>query len=277
MERLGLGPDVVHARNRQIVYGRMTGWGQSGPLSARAAHDINYIATTGALHAIGTGESGPVVPLNLVGDYGGGSLYLIAGILAALLEARSSGAGQVVDAAITDGVISMMANTITQAGRSEFREQRGTNIGDGSRPWYSVYETSDGRHATIGAIEPQFFAEFCRLVGLPVQYHHAQDDPAVWPELRKELQRIFASRTQRQWSELLEGTDACYAPVLPLSEATAHPHHLDRKAFVSIAGITQPAPAPRFSRTPSAIQGPPPRSASELADVVHRWALAANR
>jgi alpha-methylacyl-CoA racemase len=271
MERLGLGPDVVAARNPRLVYGRMTGWGQEGPLAQAAGHDINYIAITGALHAIGPAGGAPVPPLNLVGDYGGGSLYLIVGILAALHEAKQSGKGQVVDAAMSDGVVSLMTNFVTQSLRGVFMEQRGSNLLDGGAPWYGVYETSDGKHVCIGSIEPQFFADICRRLDVPEALHDVQPDRARWPALRAELERIFRGRTQAEWVALLEGTDVCFAPVLPLSEAPAHPHNAARKAFVDIEGVRQPAPAPRFSRTPSAIQGPAPSEPAAAADVLARW------
>jgi alpha-methylacyl-CoA racemase len=270
MERLGFGPEVVQQRNPRLVYARMTGWGQDGPLAQSAGHDINYIALTGALHAIGPAER-PVPPLNLLGDYGGGSLYLVAGILAALHERSHSGRGQVVDAAITDGVTSLMTLFLGQAQRGAFREQREANLLDGGAPWYGVYETADGQHVSFGAIEPQFFARFCDLAGLAPQWQQARNDRARWPELRTELQALFRQRTRAGWSELLEGTDACVAPVLPLSQARAHPHNQARGAFVDIEGVTHAAPAPRFSRTPSAIQGPPPRAATMASEVLSRW------
>jgi len=272
MERLGLGPDVVAARNPRLVYGRMTGWGQEGPLAQAAGHDINYISITGALHAIGPAGGPPVPPLNLVGDYGGGSLYLIVGILAALHEAQRSGRGQVVDAAMSDGVVSLMTNFVTQSLRGVFREQRGSNLLDGGAPWYGVYETSDGKHVCIGSIEPQFFADICQRLDVPEDLRDAQPDRARWTALRAVFERTFRGKTQAEWVALLEGTDVCFAPVLPLSEAPAHPHNAARKAFVDVEGVRHPAPAPRFSRTPSAIQGPAPSEAAAAAHVLARWA-----
>ena len=271
MERLGLGPDAVAARNPRLVYGRMTGWGQHGPLAQAAGHDLNYIAITGALHAIGPAGGTPVPPLNLVGDYGGGSLYLVVGLLAALHEARQSGRGQVVDAAITDGVISMMANFVGHAMRGSFREQRGSNMLDGGAPYYGAYETADGQHVSIGPIEPQFFAELCERLGVRESLRGAQHDRARWAEMRSELERIFKTRSRAEWSALLEGTDACFAAVLPLSEARLHPHNVAREAFVDLQGVGHPAPAPRFSRTPSAIQGPAPVDTTPSAEVLARW------
>lgn len=272
MERLGLGPDVIAARNPRLVYGRMTGWGQHGPLSQAAGHDINYIAIAGALHAIGPAGGPPVPPLNLVGDYGGGSLYLIVGLLAALHEAHRSGQGQVVDAAMTDGVISLMSNFVTQGLRGTFKEQRGTNLLDGGAPWYGVYETADAQHICIGSIEPQFFAEICERLGVPAELQDVQPDRARWPALRATFERIFKGKTQAEWVALLEGTDVCFAPVLPLSAVAKHPHNVARQAFVDVEGVSHPAPAPRFSRTPSAIQGPMPSEATAATDVLARWA-----
>ncbi|MDR6535086.1 CaiB/BaiF CoA-transferase family protein [Variovorax soli] len=271
MERLGFGPDAVLARNPRIVYGRMTGWGQEGPLAQAAGHDLNYIAISGALHAIGPKDGAPVPPLNLIGDYGGGSLYLIVGVLAALRESNLSGRGQVVDAAMTDGAASLMTNFVSQQMRGVFGETRGSNLLDGGAPYYRVYETADGEHVTLGAIEPQFFSEFCERVGVPSELHHAQHDRAQWPRLHDEFARIFKQKTQEEWTAALEGTDVCFAPVLPLSRAQMHPHNRARNTFVEVEGVRQPAPAPRFSRTPSQIQGPAPKQPTPAADVLQRW------
>lgn len=272
MERLGFGPDAVAARNPRLVYGRMTGWGQHGPLAQAAGHDINYISIAGALHAIGPAGGAPVPPLNLVGDYGGGSLYLIVGILAALHEAKRSGQGQVVDAAMSDGVISLMSNFISHSRRGLFKEERGSNLLDGGAPYYRVYETADGQHICIGSIEPQFFKDLCERVSLPASLHEAQQDRTRWPEMHAEFERIFRGKTRDEWVALLEGTDVCFAPVLPLSEVPAHPHNVARQAFVDVEGVSHPAPAPRFSRTPSAIQGPTPSGAVTPSVVQARWA-----
>ncbi len=271
MERLGLGPEIVARRNPRLVYGRMTGWGQQGPLAAAAGHDINYIAITGALYAIGTADGGPLPPLNLVGDYGGGSLYLVVGLLAALLEAQRSGRGQVVDAGISDGVIHLMSNLVGRQLRGAYAERRGANLLDGGHPYYASYETADGRHVAIGAIEPQFFAELCRRLPLPPALWDAQVDPARWPQLREAIAARVRQRTQAEWVELLEGSDCCFAPVLPLSEVPRHPHNVARQAFVQVAGVAQPAPAPRFSRTPSAVQGPAGPAAWPLEQALQRW------
>jgi alpha-methylacyl-CoA racemase len=271
MERLGLGPDEVAARNPRLVYGRMTGWGQEGPLAQAAGHDINYIALTGALHAIGPAGGAPVPPLNLVGDYGGGSLYLVVGILAALYESRRSGRGQVVDAAITDGVNSLMSLFATFALRGAFCEQRGTNELDGGAPYYGVYQTADDKHVSIGPIEPQFFADLCERLGIDPSLRDAQRDRARWPALRAELARVFRSKTRDAWVSALEGSDACFAPVLALGEAPSHPHNAMRGAFVDVEGTRHPAPAPRFSRTMSAIQGPAPSSPQAMHAAIGRW------
>ena len=271
MERLELGPDQVAARNPRLIYGRMTGWGQSGPLAQAAGHDINYIALSGALHAIGPAGSPPVPPLNIVGDYGGGSLYLLVGILAALHEAGRSGLGQVVDAAITDGTLSLMSHYVASAMRGTFVEERGHNVLDGGAPWYSVYETADAKFVSIGPIEPQFFAELCERVGIDPSLRHSQHDRSRWPALRAELSRIFRQQSRDEWSIRLEGSDACFAPVLALSETEAHPHNRSRESFVEVDGVMHPAPAPRFSRTPSSIQAAAPRQAHDIDEAILRW------
>lgn len=271
MERLGLGPAQVAQRNPKLVYARMTGWGQQGPLAQAAGHDINYISLSGALAAIGPAAGAPVPPLNLVGDYGGGSLYLVVGILAAVIEARRSGQGQVVDAAICDGVNSLMSLFHVQALRGSFREQRGANMLDGGAPYYTVYATADAKHVSLGPIEPKFFALLCEKIGLPEPLRDAQNDRARWPALHEAMACIFKTRSRAAWCELLEGSDVCFAPVLGLSEAAAHPHHQARTAFVDVDGVEHPAPAPRFSRTPSTIQGPAPAAAVAVPDLLARW------
>jgi alpha-methylacyl-CoA racemase len=271
MERLGFGPEMVAARNPRLVYGRLTGWGQTGPLARTAAHELNYLAITGALHAIGPRGGPPVPPLNLVGDYGGGSLFLVMGILAALHESKQSGCGQVVDAAISDGVASLMGNLIGHAMRGTYNERRGENLLDGGAPWYCPYETADGEYVTIAAVEPQFFALLCERIGVQPALRDAQHDRARWCALRAEFTRIFRSRSRAEWCALLEGTDACFAPVLRLSEATEHPHNAARAVFVEVDGVRQPAPSPRFSRTPASIQGGPPPHATAVEGVLARW------
>ncbi len=271
MERLGLGPDVISKLNPMLVYGRMTGWGQEGPLSQAAGHDINYISIAGALAAIGLAGGAPVPPLNLVGDYGGGSLYLVMGVLAALLEARRSGKGQVVDAAICDGVISLMSTNAAHTLRGTYREQRGQNVLDGGAPYYGVYETSDGKHVSVGPIEPNFFSLLCEKIGIDQSLRDAQNDRSRWPSLRADMSAIFKRRTRDEWSNILEGTDVCFAPVLPLSEAALHPHNVARNAFVDVAGIQHPAPAPRFSRTPSAVPTSTSVTPITTTTVLARW------
>lgn len=269
MERLGLGPEEACRRNPGLVYARMTGWGQDGPLARTAGHDINYIALAGALHAIGPRER-PVPPLNLLGDYGGGSLYLVAGILAALFERVQSGRGQVVDAAIVDGVTSLMTQFVGMGLRGNLMERRESNMLDGAAPWYTVYETGDGQHVSVGAIEPQFFAELCQRIGLAPEWAAAQDDRARWPDLRAELAAVFRTRSRDEWAALLQDTDSCVAPVLSLSEAARHTHNTQRGTFVAVGGVAQPAPAPRFSRTQAQAR-PVAREATPGDQVVARW------
>lgn len=271
MERLGLGPSAVFARNSALVYGRMTGWGQEGPLAQAAGHDINYIALSGALAAIGKKDEPPTPPLNLVGDYGGGSLYLVMGMLAALLEARTSGQGQVVDAAICDGVLSLMTNNHAHTLRGLYQEQRSSNMLDGGAPYYCAYATADGLCVSLGPIEPKFFGLMCQKLELPEQLWDAQNDRARWPSLRRAIASAVARRTREEWCQLLEGTDVCFAPVLTLQESATHPHIQARRGFVNVEGVMQTAPAPRFSRTPSAIKGAAPSAASTVAQVLADW------
>ncbi|WP_022720292.1 CaiB/BaiF CoA-transferase family protein [Rhodopseudomonas sp. B29] len=267
MERLGLGPDNVMVRNPKLVYARMTGWGQSGPLAQAAGHDINYISITGALAAIGPKDR-PVPPLNLVGDFGGGSLYLVTGLLAALLEAGRSGKGQVVDAAMCDGAASLITMFFDMAGARRWTEQRESNMLDGGAHFYGVYECADGQFVSIGSIEPQFYALLRQIAGLDDTAFDAQWDAKQWPALKQKLTALFKTKTRDEWCQLMEGTDICFAPVLTMSEATKHPHMVAREVFIQHEGKTQPAPAPRFSRTPSAAR--PPVQA-ELAGVVRAW------
>jgi alpha-methylacyl-CoA racemase len=269
MERLGLGPEVALRLNPRLVYGRMTGWGQGGPLARTAGHDINYISLSGALHAIGPRER-PVPPLNLLGDYGGGSLYLVSGILAALFERQQSGHGQVVDAAIIDGVTSLMSQFVGMRLRGNFMEERESNMLDGAAPYYTVYQTADGRHISVGALEPQFFAELCERIGLGPEWAAAQGDRSRWPELRHQLAAVFRTRTRDEWTTLLQHTDSCVSPVLSLGEAEHHPHNLLRSAFVDVGGVRQPAPAPRLSRTPGQARTVA-ATAEPAASVIARW------
>lgn len=247
-ERLGLGPDAVHALNAALVYGRLTGWGQTGPLADRAGHDINYISITGALAAIG--EAGrPVPPLNLVGDYAGGSLMLVYGVMAALVSAKTTGKGQVVDTAMTDGSAAIMSLIHSLRASGIWQDKREANIIDGGTPFYRCYETADGEFMAVGAIEPQFFAELIKGLSLDESWCARQYDAAGWPGMKSEFERVFASRTREDWTRIFEPTDACVSPVLTMAEAPAHPHNAARQTFVEIDGFPQPAPAPRFSET----------------------------
>lgn len=249
MERLGLGPDILHGLNSGLIYGRVTGWGQTGPLAQAAGHDINYIALAGALASMGT-SGPPLPPLNLVGDYGGGSMLLAFGILAALIERQSSGRGQVIDAAIIDGVSSLMSLFTGLAASASISMDRGKNLLGGAAPYYRSYICSDGRYIAIGALEPKFFAELLEKLGMDTAWLALQNAHESWPGLEAEFTRIFATRTQAEWCTILETTDACFAPVLTLSEAPHHPHMKARKSYVQMDGQQQSAPAPRFSRTP---------------------------
>src|SRR3954463_4939188 len=266
MERLGLGPDVVLARNPKLVYGRMTGWGQEGPLANAAGHDINYISITGALAAIGPNEA-PVPPLNLVGDFGGGALYLVVGVLAALLEASRSGKGQVVDAAMCDGAASLMSFFFDMTAMGRWTEGRNQNFLDGGAHFYGVYECSCGHFVSIGSIEPQFYALLREHAGLTDADFDAQMDRNAWPALKEKLTNIFKSKTREDWCRIMEGTDICFAPILTMAEAPKHPHNAARNIFVERHGVTQPAPAPRFSRTPSAIRDAEKADIGELTGV----------
>ena len=267
-ERLGLGPDVCLERNPRLVYGRMTGFGQDGKLAQAAGHDLNYISLTGALHAIGPRDGAPVPPLNLIGDYGGGSLYLALGILSALFERNQSGKGQVVDAAMVEGAASLMSIFYGMVAAGTWQTTRGSNLLDGGAPFYSVYETSDGMYVSIAALENKFFAELARLIGLETRFVQEQMNRRLWPELREKMTEIFKRSTRAQWCELLEGTDACFAPVLTIKEAPDHPHNHQRGVFVELNGFTQPAPAPRFSRSVPAAPQPPPEPGAQTQAVL---------
>lgn len=271
MERLGLGPDVVLKRNPKLVYGRMTGWGQEGPLAQAAGHDINYIAITGALDSFRAANGETVSPLNLVGDYGGGALYLVVGVLAAVIEARASGKGQVVDAAMCDGVSSMLTMFHSMKATGRWTDQPRTNLLDGGAPFYRTYECKDGGFMAIGALEPQFYAELRQLAGLSEDCYDRQMDKAGWPNLHEKMTALFKTKTRDEWSALLEGSDACAAAVRGLFDAPNHPHLAARKTFVNVDGHVQPAPAPRFSRTPSSIQGSPAVPPVDAADILSQW------
>ncbi len=272
-ERLGIGPQDCQARNPRLVYGRMTGWGQDGPYAGAAGHDINYIALAGALHGIGRRGEAPVPPLNLVGDFGGGGMYLAFGMVCALLEAQSSGRGQVVDAAMVDGAASLMTLFFGMAGAGLWSGERGTNLLDTGAHFYNVYETADGGYISLGPIEPQFYAELRERLGLHGPEWDQQMDRAAWPELTDELAAVMSQRTRAEWCELLEGTDACFAPVLSPAEAPEHPHNRERGTFVEVAGTLQPGPAPRFSRTPGAIRRPPPHAGQHTDEILAELGL----
>jgi alpha-methylacyl-CoA racemase len=275
-ERLGLGPDVCMARNQRLVYGRMTGWGQEGPYAPTAGHDINYIALAGALHPIGRRGQGPVPPLNLLGDFGGGGMLLALGVCAALVEAGRSGKGQVVDAAMVDGAALLTTMIHAFLAMGIWTDERGVNSLDGAAHYYDAYETADGHYVSIGSIEPQFYAELMRLTGLADDPEFAKpDDREKWPALKERLAGVLKTKTRAQWCDLMEGTDVCFAPVLSLTEAPGHPHNVARQTFVEVAGIAQPAPAPRFSRTPGAIQRPPAHDGQHTDEVLTDWGFTA--
>jgi alpha-methylacyl-CoA racemase len=275
MERLGLGPDVCLARNPKLVYGRMTGFGQTGPLAKVAGHDINYIAMSGALHAIG-GPDKPVPPLNLVGDFGGGALYLAFGLMAALIEAGRSGQGQVVDATMIDGAASLMTMMYGMAAAGSWDDRRYTNLVDGGAHFYDTYETADGRHVSIGSIEPQFYAELIRLAGLDPAEFAAQNDKAEWPRMKARLVEVFRTKTRDEWCALMEGSDVCFAPVLSMFEAPEHPHNRERGTFIEVDGVIQPGPAPRFSRTAPGRPTPPPAPGAHTDQGLADWGFSAD-
>ncbi len=269
-ERLGVGPQACHARNPRLVYGRMTGWGQDGPLAERAGHDIAYIAPTGTLGMIGRPDEPPAVPANLLGDYAGGSLYLVVGVLAALNHARATGTGQVVDAAIVDGAAHLATMIHGMLAAGGWQDRRGANLLDGGCPYYGTYETADGRHMAVGALEPRFYEEFLTLLGIEDQAT-ARKDVTRWGELREQIAVRFKSRTRDEWTAVFAGSDACVAPVLSLREAPHHPHLAARGTFTDHGGITQPAPSPRFSATPTSVRTGPARPGADTADVARDW------
>jgi alpha-methylacyl-CoA racemase len=276
-ERLGIGPDACLARNPRLVYGRVTGWGQEGPWRHAAGHDIDYIALAGALHPVGPAGGPPVPPLNLVGDFGGGGMLLALGVVAALLERGRSGAGQVVDAAMVDGAALLTTQFHELLAGGLWRERRGSNLLDGGAPFYGVYETADGRHLAVGALEPQFYAELLRRLGLDAGDLPDQLDRDGWPLLRQRLAALFRTRTLDEWCELLAGTDACVAPVLGLGEAPAHPHNRARGTFADVGGVVQPAPAPRFSRTPCDPPTPAARPGEHTDRALTDWGVPAEK
>jgi alpha-methylacyl-CoA racemase len=276
MERLGLGPDECLKRNPKLVYGRMTGWGQEGPLAHAAGHDINYIALSGVLGSIGRRGEAPVPPLNLVGDFGGGGLYLALGVVAALLEAQKSGKGQVVDTAMVDGAASLLTAIYGMHASGMWTNNHGENILDTGAHFYDVYETKEGEYVAIGSIEPKFYAELLRLTGLEGQEMPRQMDRAAWPALKEKLKAIFKTKTRDEWCRIMEGSEVCFAPVLSMAEAPSHPHNQHRGTFVEVNGVKQPAPAPRFSRTPSAIQRPAARPGEHTEEALSDWGFSAS-
>ena len=271
MERLGLGPAECLLRNQSLIYGRITGWGQEGPLAKTAGHDINYIALAGALHAIGRKGDAPVAPLNLLGDYGGGGMLLAFGVLAALIEARQTGKGQVVDAAMLDGAALLMSVFYGLKAMGQWQDERGVNLIDTGGFFYETYQTRDGKYLSVGPIEPKFFEEFLRLMDLEPDQFGFQNDPQKWPDLKTALQKIFLTKTRDEWMELFTGSDACVAPVLSMDEAPRHTHNRSRKTFVEAFGIVQPAPAPRFSTSPGTIKPPPACVGQHTRAALAEW------
>lgn len=276
MERNGLGPDVVLARNPKLVYGRMTGWGQYGALSHSAGHDLNYIAITGALHAMGDGDGRPRPPLNLVGDYGGGALYLAMGLLAGIVNVKNGGSGQVVDVAMSDGVASLSAMFYGFLAKDAWTLERESNFLDGGAHYYDTYECADGKWVSIGSIEPQFYAILRDKAGLTDPAFDAQNDQSQWPALKKKMMEVIKTKTREEWCEIMEGTDICFAPVLSMAEAPSYKHNVDRETFVEIEGVIQPSPAPRFSETPSAIQRRPAGIGEHSDEILRDWGVSRN-
>jgi alpha-methylacyl-CoA racemase len=277
MERLGLGPDACLARNPKLVYGRVTGWGQDGPLAQAAGHDINYVALSGMLHAMGRPGSPPAPPLNLLGDFGGGGMMLAFGVVCAALEARSSGKGQVVDAAMTDGAALLGAMVYGFRAGGAWTGERGANLLDGGAHFYDSYACADGKYVSVGAIEPQFYARLLALAGIEDPDFDAQMDASRWPALSDKLAAVFVARTRDDWCRALEGSEACVAPVLDMAEAPTHPHNAARGTFIDIAGVTQPGPAPRFSRTAPQAGGAPARPGQHSAEVLADWGWPADQ
>ena len=274
MERLGLGPDICLEKNPALVYGRMTGWGQEGPMAQVAGHDLNYVALAGALHPIGRAGEKPAIPLNLVGDFGGGGLMLAYGMVCALLEAKTSGKGQVVDAAMIDGAATLMASTFAASQVGFWREERGTNLLDGGAHFYEVYETSDGKYISLGAIEPQFYAALLETLGEDATYFQNQWDMDNWPAMQEQMSEIIKGKTRDQWDAVFAGVDVCYAPVLAMSEVRHHPHHQARGTFIDDGEYWQPAPAPRFSRTQAELRGPSARLGQHTQDILREFGFS---
>jgi alpha-methylacyl-CoA racemase len=275
-ERLGLGPEDCKQVNEKLVYGRMTGWGQDGPLAQSVGHDVNYISLTGALHAIGNKGQPPTIPLNVAGDFGGGSLFLALGVVSALLEAQRSGRGQVVDAAMVDGCSSLIAFMHGAIGSGFWVDDRESNMLDGAAHFYNVYETKDGKYVSIGAIEPQFYAEFLAVTGMAEEQLPDQHDKSAWPELRERFAVIFKRKTRKEWEVIMDGHDVCFAPVLCATEAPGHPHNVARETFVEVDGVVQPGPAPRFERTTTEIQFGPQPEGAHSDEILSELGLAAD-
>jgi len=268
MESLGLGPDICLDRNPKLIYGRMTGWGQDGPLSQAAGHDINYIAITGALHAIGHKDETPPPPLNVLGDLGGGGMMLALGIMCALYETRKSGKGQIIDANVVDGTMALMSFFYTMTAGGMYQDKRSSNILDGAAHFYNTYETRDGKYIAIGSIEPHFYKLLLKHAGIDDPEFKEQTNQSKWPEFKEKITEIFKTKTRDEWCEIMEGTDVCFSPVLSLEEAPKHPHNIARKTFVEVDGVVQPAPVPRFSRTKAKIQSPPPAPGQDTDEVL---------
>ena len=273
-ERLGLGPDVCLARNEKLVYGRMTGWGQDGPVSHAAGHDINYIALSGVLYSIGNKDSGPIPPLNLTGDFGGGAMFLAFGVMAALWEAQRSGKGQVVDTSMLEGSAYLMLPIYGMHGSGFWSDERGTNILDTGAPFYGTYECSDGNWISIGSIEPKFYAELMEKSGMDKMNLPPQMDRDSWPEMIETYREIFKTKSRDEWCEIMEGSDICFAPVLSMTEAPHHPQNVARNSFIDVAGVKQPAPAPKFSRTQAGVQGPPPALGENTREGLAEWGFS---
>jgi alpha-methylacyl-CoA racemase len=273
-ERLGIGPEECRARNEKLVYGRMTGWGQDGPISHAAGHDINYISLSGVLHSIGTRDSGPVPPLNLTGDFGGGAMFLAFGLLAAIFEAQKSGQGQVVDASMVEGSAYLLTPIFGMYAAGNWTDTRGENILDTGAHFYGVYETKDGKHVSIGSIEAKFYAELLQKTGLEGEDLPAQFDKANWPAMNERLAAVFKQRTQAEWCDVMEGSDVCFAPVLSMGEAPGHPQNVARESFVDVAGVVQPAPAPKFSRTRPQVKGAPPSLGEHTVSGLADWGFS---
>jgi len=270
-ERLGFGPDICLERNPRLLYGRMTGWGQEGPLAAAAGHDINYISVAGVLAHIGRADAPPTPPLNLVGDFGGGAMFLAFGLLCGLYERERSGVGQVIDAAMVDGAAALMLQSWQMRALGRHDDRRGSGRLDSGSFFYDAYETADGSWISIGSIEPLFFQQLVTLLGLDPAVVERRDDPDAWPQLREQFTEVFRSKSRSEWCDLLEGTDVCFGPVLTMSEAAEHPHNVHRATFVEAHGYLQPAPAPRFSRTPGALETPPSHPGEHSVEVLKGW------